>query len=203
VRLGDRYGRLVVAGFFYDQKNNRRATVHCDCGTVKAVLTGHLTSGKISSCGCLHREVIKVCNRTHGRSLTREHLIWKGMIQRCCNPKNPGYPRYGGRGIGVCERWRNSFQDFFADVGEAPSAKHSLDRFPDNDGDYELGNVRWATQEQQTRNTRRNHWLTLRGETLTITDWSRRLGLTNGALIRRIKAGWPVERVLTGSTREW
>jgi hypothetical protein len=82
--------------------------------------------------------------------------IWKGMLDRCYNPKSPSYKYYGALGVSVCERWRDSFQDFLADVGKRRSSKLSLDRYPNNSGDYEPGNVRWATSKQQNRNKKRS-----------------------------------------------
>ncbi|HEX7893188.1 MAG TPA: hypothetical protein VF447_03285 [Terriglobales bacterium] len=86
---------------------------------------------------------------------TREYRAWAGMIQRCTNPKHARWADWGGRGITVCERWR-SFENFYADMGNRPSPAHSLDRFPDNDGNYEPGNVRWATRSEQQLNKRPN-----------------------------------------------
>ena len=77
------------------------------------------------------------------------HGLWSGMIERCCNPSYPAYRLYGGRGIAVCARWRNSFQAFVADMGQRPSSKHSIDRYPNRDGNYEPGNCRWATQKSR------------------------------------------------------
>ncbi len=134
---------------------------------------------------------------THGKAGTKEHAAWSHMIQRCCNPDNPGYPEYGARGIRVCNRWRESFEAFLADVGIAPSRRHSLDRFPDQEGNYEPGNVRWATPSEQNRNRRSNRFLTFRGLTLCQADWAKLIGVSPATITHRLRAGWPLERALT------
>lgn len=97
-------------------------------------------------------------SRKHGGWKTTEYTIWSQMKQRCLNPRNNSYHKYGGRGIKICERWQDSFEAFLEDVGKRPSMAHTLDRFPDNDGNYESGNVRWATIDQQANNKRPDIW---------------------------------------------
>lgn len=123
------------------------------------------------------------------------------MLQRCMNPNNKGYKNYGGRGITVCARWQNSFANFLADVGPRPSVRHSIDRHPDNNGSYEPGNVRWATSDEQTRNTRRNRWIEFNGERLILSDWVKRYDLNLPTVIRRLQSGWDITRALTTPTR--
>lgn len=132
----------------------------------------------------------------HGRSFTPEHRSWTQLIQRCTNPNNPAYAKYGGRGITVCARWRNSFVDFLADMGERPSLGHSLDRI-DNDAGYFKENCRWATKSEQACNRRSNRLLTLGAETLPVMEWSRRTGLKRSTIEQRLVYGWSVERALT------
>lgn len=122
-------------------------------------------------------------NRTHGKTGTRLHSIWTAMRNRCNNPRNAHYREYGGRGIVVCERW-GSFTDFAADVGEPPSRQHTLDR-EDNDGPYSPENCRWATKREQANNTRWNRRITYKGETHSLSDWSRKTGIGRECLNRR------------------
>jgi hypothetical protein len=112
------------------------------------------------------------------------------MLQRCTNPNNEKFPQYGGRGIRVCERWL-SFENFLADMGE-PSEGLSLDR-EDNDGHYEPGNCRWATDKEQARNTRQNHWIEVNGERVCMADAASMAGLSVSALCNRIKRGMTPE----------
>jgi hypothetical protein len=131
----------------------------------------------------------------HGLSHTLHYGAWKAMCQRCSNQKNEQFPNYGGRGITVCPRWRDDYMAFLADVGPRPSPLHSLDRI-DNDGHYEPGNVRWATIDRQLRNQRRARLITFGEETLCLTDWAHRCGLTSVGLHRRLEAGWSLEKAL-------
>ncbi len=135
----------------------------------------------------------------HGLQHTLEYNSWRAMKARCYQPKFHAYHRYGGRGITVCDRWLRSFGAFLTDVGPRPSQSHSLDRFPNKDGNYEPGNVRWATPEEQQRNRGDNFCVTFRGETKSISEWADRLGFSNSKILsKRIKLrGWSVDRALT------
>lgn len=129
-------------------------------------------------------------------SHTPEYKAWQAMIDRCINPKNSRFERYGGRGISVCDRWRHSFSDFYADVGQRPSSIHSLER-ECNDGNYEPGNVIWATKESQARNKASNVYLTFKGRRMIIADWARETGINYYTLLRRNRLGMTDEAVLT------
>jgi|SRR4029434_9167769 len=133
----------------------------------------------------------------HARNLwTPEYRTWSGIIQRCCNPCSTSYPDYGGRGIKICMKWRTSFTAFLDDVGYKPSPKHSIDRYPDNDGDYRPGNVRWATRSEQMRNTRVCRLFTHDGITATLGEWAERTGISRATLFRRIARGVPLDVAL-------
>lgn len=136
---------------------------------------------------------------THGMRRTSEYQIWSGMVQRCTNPSNPSYSRYGGAGIGICDEWRDSFLAFFAHVGPRPSRQHTLDR-KDNLKGYEPGNVRWATALQQAQNQRTTVFLTVFGQTHCMSEWGRILGLNVAKICWRLQQGWSHEAAL--STRD-
>lgn len=141
-------------------------------------------------------------NTRHGFSRTDEYKIWERMISRCHNRDDSNFAGYGGIGISVCQRWRESFVDFLTDMGSRPSKGHSLDRYPNQAGNYEPGNVRWATATEQSRNQRSNHLLTHDGQTMTIAAWSEKLGLNRWTIHNRLKYGWSVDRVLSTSTTD-
>lgn len=126
-------------------------------------------------------------NSTHGQSKTPIWTIWLNMRQRCENPKNPAYDRYGGRGITVCERWQ-SFELFAADMGPRPSSKHSVERI-DNHGPYAPGNCRWATDVEQGSNKRNNRLVELDGVTVTINEAARRTGIQRKTIAYRLDHG--------------
>ncbi len=154
---GQRFGQLTVKALA--PKRGRRTAwfCECDCGTVTQVMTLSLRSKvrPTRSCGCLIAINTRKVNTIHGGRRTPEYRCWSGLITRCTNPRAKDYPRYGGRGITVCDRWRTSFEHFYADMGRRPSPRMSIDRYPNNDGHYEPSNCRWATSQQQARNRRR------------------------------------------------
>lgn len=135
--------------------------------------------------------------KTHGKSDSRIYIIWTNMMQRCYNVKCPAYNRYGGRGITVCSRWHN-FEKFFIDMGDPPIG-YSLER-KENNKCYSPENCKWATSAEQSRNTRRNHFLTYDGEIMTIADWSKKTGIKYETLwVRLFDLNWPTEKALTVS----
>lgn len=122
------------------------------------------------------------------------------MVQRCTNPNRHDFASYGGRGITVCEKWRDSFEAFFADMGEKPVGT-SLDRINNNLG-YQPGNCRWATKDQQMQNTRATRLITFNGQTMGLNAWAKHVGIGRQSLSDRLRRGWPLEKALTtGATR--
>lgn len=189
---GQRFGMLVVKERCgYIQKNTKQPTwlCVCDCGSSVVAVGYQLRNGTQQSCGCLRSKNAT----THGLTGTPEYTTWRGMNERCNNPNNSHYPKYGGRGIGVCERW-NSFENFIADMGKRP-LNHSLER-KENDKGYEPDNCKWAPPVEQSRNTSRSIKITFGSETLCLKDWSERLGITDGALKHRLKK-WSFEKAMT------
>lgn len=193
---GQRFGRLTVVSRG-DQDAGGRATwnVLCDCGTRRQVAGYSLRAGLSKSCGCLQALL-----RAEARPLTTEYAAeystWLQMRGRCSNPKATHFARYGGRGIRVCERWAE-FEAFLADMGPRPSASHSIDRI-DNDGNYEPGNCRWATDCEQANNQSRNVRVTIEGVTKTVAEWAATSPVSAAAIYRRIVVGWAPERAVNG-----
>ncbi len=133
---------------------------------------------------------------TKRKARTPEYRIWCAMKTRCCNPNASNYHFYGGRGITICERWKNSFQGFLDDMGPKPFPEASIDRYPDADGPYAPENCRWASKKEQSQNSRKSRMLSYNGETLCLLDWAKRIGITHSALRVRLD-NWPIERALT------
>lgn len=199
-RTGEKYGRLTVIA--RSENIGKRRIVawlcRCECGRPVIVTSSALETGNTRSCGCLVSDMLAQNNRkrrTHGMKNTRVYVIWHSMHERCRVKSQTSYKRYGGRGITVCDRW-SKFENFLADMGLPPSNKHQLDRIDPN-GHYEPGNCRWATPRQQQNNRRNNVVLSWSGEQRTVTEWARYIGIGVSTLFERIRAGWPVEKVLT------
>ncbi len=192
---GKTFGRLFVLEFKFHRKGKSYWLCRCECGRETTVSAGNLRSGHTQSCGCLRNEETSRRRLKHGRADSRLYNIWRAMIQRCHKPDSHAYDDYGARGITVCKRWRSSFQNFLADVGEPPTARHSLDRV-DNDKGYLPANCKWATRHTQARNKRSNHLVTFDGETKCLTEWAETTGLKQSTIRERLRRGWPVERAL-------
>lgn len=147
------------------------------------------------------KRVARELMTTHGLSNTPEYGCWSGMKARCLNKNGKSYKNYGGRGIKVCDRWLESFVNFYEDMGKKPTRKHTLERIDNNLG-YSPKNCRWATRSEQRRNQRGNVFYTYDGETMCLIDWSKKLNLSYNALVGRIyKLGWSFERAITTKVR--
>lgn len=194
--LGKRFGRLLVIGLSHATSNGLVWTCRCDCGNTKIIQTRQLSQGKTRSCGCLRRELTKRKHTLHGKSNTPEFRIWAGMLTRCCNPKSTHFDRYGGRGIKVCDRWRDSFAAFLADLGTRPTPRHSLDR-TNNDGDYSPENCRWATSKEQCSNQSTNRRISAFGEVKHLAEWAREKGVHVTTIASRLKRGLTLEEAVT------
>lgn len=199
--IGMIFGRLTV---IRRSDDGIRWHCQCACGNTNDSISGNLRYGKSKSCGCLQRELAaNLCRKskyTHGHAAgkkpTREYRTWVTMNQRCYNESSPDYPNYGGRGITVCERWRESFQNFLDDMGNRPAGK-SLDRFPNKNGNYEPSNCRWATHLQQNWNRRTNIYVTYMGETLCLAEMCEKHKKTYQTIVSRLRRGWNIELAMT------
>lgn len=207
---GKKLGRLTVIRYIgadgrYPSGGLRHKwLVRCDCSPEKEKIIAHKDLGVSRSCGCLQRECAKrtgMLNTTHGRRYAVEYRAWVNMKSRCYDPRQPHYADYGGRGIGVCERWLEAFENFYEDMGPRPTPDHSIDRIEVN-GNYEPSNCRWATRKRQQRNRRGAVMLTFRGSTKCLNDWADELGILSGTIRNRLFTGWSVERALSTPSRK-
>ena len=187
------FGHLVAQRYL----GHSRWECLCKCGHTTTARAIDLLSRHKKSCGCLKRErlIADPHHVTHGLTKHPIYRQYKNMINRCYNPRVPGFPLYGGRGITVCERWRSSVANFYTDMG-APPPGMTLERL-DNDGPYSPENCVWASPKQQARNRRTSHFLTHDGETHTMAAWAEKLHLNVRILQGRIQGGWSAGRALT------
>jgi hypothetical protein len=203
----------VAAGAIFGEWTTRSDVIgytdsvdcECSCGLKKQLKFRTLQSGNSYYCGKYSRHPERQTNATtHGESghrelgikETKEYGAWKHIKARCLNPKCRQYRYYGGAGVTICERWRDSPETFIKDVGRAPSPRHSIDRYPNPHGNYEPSNVRWATPDEQSRNKRNNLWIEFRGERRLVVDVSRQLGLDPVTVRFRLRRGASVEEAL-------
>lgn len=207
---GKRFGRLIVIKQTEDYvspagKHLKQWECRCDCGNTCIATGCNLKAGRQTSCGCGRAEKLKNIATKHGMAKTSIHNKWMGIIQRCEDVNNRNYPRWGGRGIKICKRWRDSFEAFYEDVSKLEhygEDGYTLDRYPDLNGNYEPGNVRWATAKQQANNTRSNVCLTYKGETHTVAEWADIVAIPYFTLMQRInELGWSVEKALETPSR--
>jgi len=202
--IGLKFGRLTVKSLVEKTKkygkNWETYLCVCECGNEKIVSRNNLFSKNVNSCGCLQREAVRAIghkNLKHGKVPKKLYRVWEGMHERCRDIKNVSYPRYGGRGITVCPEWNDyiEFRDWALKNGYKEGV--SIDRI-DNNGNYEPSNCRWVELSVQSQNKRSNRHITINGETLTHSEWEKKLGLTRGVIYSRIYAGWTEEAAVLG-----
>ena len=202
---GQKFNRWTVISFSHVFKNAAHWVCKCECGTIRTVGIHSVKSGSSKSCGCYTPEQLDTARQnatTHGyagrKGRTAEYNIWVKLIGRCTQTNHKYWNDYGGRGILVCDRWRHSFPNFLADMGPMPSPKHSIDRYPNNDGNYEPNNCRWATDKEQARNKRSNLVWEFKGEKKCLSEWAEVLGIGWSTLRHRVVVkNWSIEKAFT------
>jgi hypothetical protein len=194
---GQRIGECIYLEDAYSVHNWRRfAKFRCNCGKEFIASIAKVKSGHTKSCGCnLIAHLLRI-NQTHGMHGTPEYTSWVGLRNRCLNKKFHRYEDWGGRGIIVCDRWLESFDNFYEDMGPKPFHGVELDR-KDNNGPYSKENCQWGTRKEQANNRRSNVVLLYKGESMTVAQWCEKLNLPYFAIIQRIKKlKWTPEKAL-------
>lgn len=195
--IGNRFGRVFIYADAPSKSWKRRSFGRCDCGKDGLLFFNkYLLNGNTKSCGCLQKEIQQATIKSswkHGFCRTRTYNSWASMIARCSNPVHPNWQDYGAKGITVADRWR-TFSNFLADMGERPVGT-SVDRWPNQKGNYEPGNCRWGTDKQQQRNKSSNRILTVNGITACLAEHCERLKIPRGRVKNRLRMGWPIEMV--------
>ena len=210
---GREFDRLKVIRYIpaseregYGKKKDSRVWLcECSCGNTVRLRTQQLTHGKARSCGCYCKDVFRKRieeNRTHGKKNTRLYRIWGDMKDRCFNQSAKDYPRYGGKGVNICEQWVNDFQSFYDwSIKNGYSDNLTLDRI-DNNGNYEPDNCRWATMKEQCRNRSNTLIIEYKGEKRPLSEWCEILNIDYHSAHWRLKNGWSVQKSFETPTRK-
>ena len=201
--IGRTFSRLTLVAFAERRGKSNYGLFLCSCGEEHVAEFSAVACGRTRSCGCLAGEASVLSgkrNATHGMSKTVEFAAWGKMLARCSNPRDNSFKYYGARGISVCARWREKFENFFEDMGPRPSSEHSLDRINVN-GNYEPSNCRWATKSEQARNTRDTPWITLEGTRVRLQDAIDASGITRETVKSRMSRGASAHEALTKPVR--
>jgi DNA-binding phage protein len=209
VQVGTKFGKLTVLKLQDEIRNQKLDIKHtalckCDCGIYLIVEKYNLSSGNSTQCNSC--AIFSRGNKTHGHSnpLKKEtieyktYMAWKAMLSRCYNKNNKRYSDYGKRGIKVCERWKDSYENFLSDMGLIPEKGLQIDRI-DNNGNYEHSNCRWATRIEQANNKRNNRNITAFGKTQTLQQWANETGIKRETIARRLNSGYEPEIALSSN----
>jgi len=193
---GQRFGKLVAISIEKKSDSSTRTYWNCvcDCGGKRVVSNDHLRSGDVTDCGCARKHVSRWSK--HNMYNSRLYGIWSLMKERCCNPKRKEYPNYGGRGICVCEEWKEAKNFIEWSLNNGYSDELTIDRI-DNNGNYCPKNCRWISRKEQMQNRRNNHYISFEGKTLTLTQLAKENGLTYSQLYKRLKLGWTLEKAIS------
>ena len=190
--IGKSFGKVIVISESINMGSYSAVQGRCECGDVRQYPIANLRAQKCPMCPDCRTQSRPAKGASRGHPLFN---IWKGMIQRCENPKHTWYKRYGGRGISICPEWRNDFYAFAAYMGERPTPEHTVDRI-DSDGNYEPRNVRWLTIGDQQNNRGNSVRVEYLGKPITIKEICELTGLQHAAVAWRINQGWPIEKVM-------
>ena len=189
---GQRFGRLLALSPIRQPGKRTKFLCQCDCGEQSIVMSTNLKRGVTKSCGCLQKERAAAAKTKHGhtrrsKGSTSTYNSWLGMKARCNNPGSPSYEDYGDKGIGYCKSWE-SFENFLEDMGERPDGK-TLHRL-NNDHGYDKANCVWADWATQGKYKSTTRWITIDGQTDTLTGWGRRMGVNYTTIQGRLNRGW-------------
>lgn len=195
---GQKFGKLTIMKFIVrNEKGHSKWLCECECGNEKIILGNNLKSGLTKSCGCICKNSTRNRMKTHDKSYTPEHKIWRGLLWRCSDKNQADYKNYGALGIKVCDRWSNSFENFLEDMGDRPIDKHVMGRI-DTTGNYEPNNCSWMTKKESCSHSKLNKCLTIGDKTLTIMEWVEISGTNYKTLTNRLYKGWDGKEAVFG-----
>lgn len=191
--IGKKFNRLLVLEQVdSNEKHYRKYKCLCECGNITHLRYSAIVNGYTKSCGCLHREVASKVHSKGYNTKSKEYKTWAGIKRRCYNKNDHAYHRYGGRGITMCDEWKNSYLTFLEDMGECPVGCTSIDRINNNKG-YSKDNCRWTTKIVQANNTSTNKFYTYNGETDTLANLCRKYNKRYKSIHKRLYNGFSIE----------
>ena len=200
-----KFGKLTVIKRVENDKHyHKKWLCKCDCGNYKEVLQSCLLSGSTKSCGCLRLEINKTLkrNKKHGLSNTRLHKTWRGILDRITNPKNKQYSYYGGRGISICDEWKNDFKAFYDwAMSNGYADNLTIDRI-DNNGNYEPSNCRWATYKIQNRNKNNIKKVEYKGKIYCASELAEKYNIKNFTFLNRLRKGWTIDKAINTKVKK-
>lgn len=193
---GKKYNYLTIIKFSHYKSNYRYWLCRCDCGVEKSIREDLIVKNKTISCGCYNIIKIKKTNTKHGLWSHRLHNVWSSIKTRCYNKKSHAYKNYGGRGITMCDEWKNNFKSFYDwAMSNGYQDNLTIDRI-NNNGNYEPLNCRWVDMKTQSNNKRNNKMITYKNETLSVSEMARKYDITVDRLSKRLYAGWSVQKAI-------
>ena len=213
-KKGEKFGKLTLVsnidGSFDRFYSTKKSIFMCDCGNKHFATLNNVSRGIVTHCTeCSLRRKSNL-HKTHGHSECRKsenplgykcYYTWQAMKRRCYYSKDKRFSNYGGRGIKICDEWKNSYENFLNDMGLPPTSSHSIERI-DNDSNYCKSNCKWILVEHQAKNKSNNRKITFNGVTMNLADWSRDTGIKRETIARRLNNGWSIEKALTKSTKK-
>lgn len=195
--IGKRFHKLLVVEKANNQKHKTMWKCKCDCGSITLVTTSNLNANRVKSCGCLRIDQLIKRSTTHNQRHTSLYEVWKSIKQRCLNPQSKAYKNYGGRGICICDEWKNNFENFYKwSISNGYTKGLTIDRI-DNNSNYSPQNCRWVTRLQQANNKRNTIYLTINNKTDSLSNWLRFYNVNRSTYMTRIKYGKTPEQALT------
>ena len=196
-----KFNRLTVLELSDKRGKKVMWKCRCDCGNITFVETCNLRGNRTKSCGCYKMDGLLSRSTKHNQRHTKLYEVWKGIKQRCLNSNHKAFKNYGGRGISICDEWKDNFSSFYNwAMQNGYSDELSIDRI-NNDGNYEPNNCRWVDRKTQANNTRTNHFITYNNETHTIAEWSRILNIKYSVILYRLHHNWSIEKTFTTPTK--
>lgn len=202
------FNKLTVIDFAYIKNNHSCWLCKCECGNEKIIRGHNIHKGEIKSCGCIKSELMRKKMTKHNMATTRFYGIWHQMKSRCNNKNVKEYKYYGGRGITVCKQWKifinfrdDMYKNYKEHLKQYGKVNTTIERI-NNNGNYEPNNCKWATRKEQTNNRRTNHLLIYKGQTLTVSQWARKLNIQITTLFSRIQNNRNIDEILNTTIKK-